>query len=67
MIYIYGSPLCSACQARRAELEAAGIEYELREARRLTGKWEGELDAVDAAALAEAAWCDWELPVVVEV
>jgi len=67
MVYVYGSKLCAACQAKRAELDAAGTPFTQREASRLTGKFDGDTDSIDAEALAVLAFQDYELPVVVEV
>ncbi|RLA40681.1 MAG: hypothetical protein DRR06_17105 [Gammaproteobacteria bacterium] len=68
MIYLYSKPNCPKCEARYVELDTQGVDYEVRDARRLEGGLPvDDLDAIDREAHVQLNMNNMELPVEVQV
>ena len=64
MIYIFTDPDCPKCHAKIKEFKENNIEFEERSSKRLT-QGADDHDVIDAEALAELAFNDYELPVII--
>lgn len=65
MIYLYTAPDCPACDKRKAELVANGIEHTIRDSSRLTAP-QGNQDDIDKDAFVQLSMNNMRVPVEVE-